>query len=131
MGGSPSAASVPSSAEAHGPSHFFLAPLSLPRLQDFTPGGSSLFPAGLALPEPTPLAAAAAAAASGFREERGTFYPLPRFYLFLLSFLCVPLYPLPPECHSSLLSDSFRSHPFIGLSGALRAVDWLAPAERR
>ena len=43
-----------SASGVHRPSHFFFAPLSLPRLQDFASGSSSPFPAGPALPEPTP-----------------------------------------------------------------------------
>lgn len=68
------------------------------------------------------------------KRHGAPFYPLSWFYLFLLSFLpqssTVP-HPLPPGCHSSLLSDSLRPRPFTGRYRTLSAAHWLAPAGRR
>lgn len=88
---------LPSAAAAHGPSHFSLR-LCLPclRLQGFAPGGSSLFPSGQALPEPTLLAPALTAEAPKIGEERETFLPsAPVLSVSSLSFSWVPLYPPP------------------------------------
>lgn len=110
-----------SAAAAHRPSHFSLR-LCLPCLQGFAPGGSSLFPSGLALPEPTPLAPAVTAEAPKIGDERDTFLPsAPVLSVSSLSFSWVPLYPpLPSECHSSPLSDSIRPRPFTGCPGLSR-----------
>lgn len=122
-----------SASGAHGRSHFFFAPRSLPWLQDFAPGSS--FPSQLVrLFRSPPPASAATTAASGFREARGTFLP-PALVLSVSSLFPSPAFhripPLPRGCHSSPLSDSFRPRPFTGLSRALPAAYWLAPAGRR
>lgn len=78
------------------------------------------FPAGQALPEPTPGGGGGGRGRWIPRGAGHLFTPCPGFICFFsLSFPCVPLYhPLPPGCHSSLLSDSLRPHPPRAVPGA-------------
>lgn len=95
-----------SASGAHGRSHFFFAPLSLPRLQDFAPGFSSPFPAGSALPEPTPGRSGGGDSSRWIPRGSGhLFTPCPGFICFFsLSFLGVTRYP-PPARVSFLTAE--------------------------